>query len=155
MSPMSTVRGVVVRLPSPYPLPQAGEGKGPFVSLKFSREPTVPPLPLAERVGVRASLSQRFKNRLQHRLRLPQHFVVPEPQNAKAAACEVPRAFEVFQQSFRVMSPVQFDYQPRSKAHEIHDVVPHRHLSTKAIPAELAVAYATPEMTFGVARMAA
>ena len=41
---MLTMRGVVVRLPSPYPLPQAGEGKD---SLVLTRSPAIPPLPLA------------------------------------------------------------------------------------------------------------
>jgi hypothetical protein len=76
--------------------------------------------------------------------------VVPESQNAKTAACKIPSALEVLEQSFCVLPTVQFDDQSRSKAHEIHDVVSHRHLSAEAIPTQLPVAHETPEAPFGV-----
>ena len=58
---------------------------------------------------MRASLSQRCKNRLEHSLRFPKHILVPEPQNAKAAACEIPSALEILQKAFGVLPTVQFD----------------------------------------------
>jgi hypothetical protein len=100
-------------------------------------------------------LSQRRKNRFQHHLRLLKHLVVPESQHAESRAREVSRSLEIFEQPFRVVPAVKFDHQSRAKAHEIHDVVAHRHLSTESIAAQLPIAYEAPKAAFGVAGMRA
>jgi hypothetical protein len=105
---------------------------------------------LRERVGVRASLNQRFKNAFQHRLGSLQRLIIPEPNHPKPATREVSRAFEIVDRRIHMLSSIQLDDQPRPNANEIHDVPPDRHLTPESVSAQASMPQGVPETPLGV-----
>jgi hypothetical protein len=69
-----------------------------------------------------------------------QNFVVPETNHTKSPARQVPRAFEIVQQEFGVLSSVDFNDQSRTQAHEVRNVTADRHLPPEPVTAHPSIA---------------
>ena len=89
------------------------------------------------------------QDHLAHRLRLPEHLMVPEPQDPEAA-CTQERIALAVPRRIGVLSPIHFHHESRRQTGEIDDVDADRMLPAKAVAIELAHAQVTPEQSLGV-----
>jgi hypothetical protein len=95
-------------------------------------------------------LNQRFENAFEHRFRPLKHFVIPESDDAKPTACQKLRAFEIIEQTFRMLSAIELDDESRSHAYEVRDVSANRYLPPKSIATQAPMPQVIPKATFRV-----
>ena len=86
---------------------------------------------------------------LAHALRIPQHLVVPEPQNTKTATAQKRIAPRIARR-IGVLSAVDFHDQPGLQAGEVDDVRADGQLPPEPESLQLAHAQAAPQRAFGI-----
>jgi hypothetical protein len=89
-------------------------------------------------------------NRLEHPLDVLQHVAVPEAQDPIAAQFEPSRARPVVGDVLAMLAAVDLDQQPMRQACKIDDVGSDRHLTAKAIAADLTISQLPPQLALRV-----
>ena len=98
---------------------------------------------------------ERGEDRRQHRVRLAQHVIVPEPQHVESFVLEVLGTRAVVLPPFEMLAPVQFDHQPRLQAREVGEVGADPVLAAEFPSLQAAVSQSPPQPPLGFGLFAA
>ena len=93
---------------------------------------------------------QRSHDLLQHCVRFPEHFVIPEPQHAKSSRCDVAVANLVMALPFLMLSAVKLDHELRLQTREVGNITADRHLPPEAVASKLPKPQKTPKVPFDI-----
>ena len=91
---------------------------------------------------------QHTPDHLKDRLGLREHFIVPEPQNSKAALLQKTRATRIVGNCSLMLATIEFDHQHGIQTDEIDDERPDGKLSTESRTVKMTTAQVMPEATF-------
>gem|GEM_PF-6540549 len=129
--------------PSPYPLPQGGEGSSDGLSFSLL------PLSFGERGGVRGLLESLLNNR-QHTLHILQNFIVPKTYHTIACALKKHRATLICFKLVCMLTAIKFNDEPRSGAQKINNIRSFRDLTAKLGATDLTVSQVPPQAFFSL-----
>jgi hypothetical protein len=96
---------------------------------------------------------QRVENHFDHPFLVPQHFVVPESQDAKSLCFEPRGTNLIIALRFGMRGPIELDDEPFSEANEIGDVTVDRLLAAETESLELPAPQEAPESPFCIGHM--
>jgi hypothetical protein len=100
-------------------------------------------------MGVGFSVLQRCPNRLDHRIGLRHHLMIPKAQHAKPGLSQM-RVTALIASRFKVLAAIHFKHEPPLQAHEIQHVIYERVLAAELATFELSSTQVPPQRRLGV-----
>jgi hypothetical protein len=94
----------------------------------------------------------RNKNDFEYRVRLSQHFVVPESKHPQSTVFEVAISLQIIRSLFLMLAAIDLDDELRFETCEIDDVASNGYLAPKSVSSKLSTTQMVPEDTLGIGR---
>jgi hypothetical protein len=110
-------------------------------------------LPFKGRAGVGmvfAALPQSIQNHTQHRIRLTEHLIVPEPQYSEPCALQKRRTRRIRLGVLGMLPAIELHNHLSVQAYEIEDVITKRVLPAELAAVQMPTAKVSPKMTLGI-----
>ncbi len=94
--------------------------------------------------------AQSSDDHIHHRLQLPIHLMIPEPQHAKSFAAQkrIPHIIPARRVIEIMLTAIDLDHEVITKRHEVHDDMPDRRLPPEVKAERLEVAQLDPQLCF-------